>query len=77
MTRPSGGHGVWVTLPPDVDADALQQDARRKGVAMVGDRRLNVSAELVGRLHVVLGAAIEATERALVVDTSICGQHDG
>jgi DNA-binding transcriptional MocR family regulator len=32
-SRPRGGHTVWVTLPPGVDADAVLRDALRAGVA--------------------------------------------
>ena len=31
-TQPRGGHSVWLTLPPDVDADALHQAALDAGV---------------------------------------------
>jgi GntR family transcriptional regulator/MocR family aminotransferase len=31
-TRPQGGHAVWLTLPPDVDAAALQQEAVANGI---------------------------------------------
>lgn len=31
--RPGGGQSVWVTLPPEVDADALYRAARAAGIA--------------------------------------------
>ncbi len=32
-TRPRGGHGLWLTLPPGVDGDALAHDAAAAGIA--------------------------------------------
>jgi DNA-binding transcriptional MocR family regulator len=32
-TEPRGGHAVWVTLPPGIDPDRLEQAARDRGVA--------------------------------------------
>lgn len=31
-TRPQGGHAVWLTLPPGVDAAALHQEAGARGI---------------------------------------------
>jgi 2-aminoadipate transaminase len=57
-TRPRGGHTVWITLPPDVDADALLQSALDAGIryspgdVFCGDGR--------GRRHVALSFANHA-----------------
>lgn len=32
-TRPSGGHGIWLTLPPEVSGATLQQSAMASGIA--------------------------------------------
>ena len=32
-TRPRGGHGVWLTLPPGVDPEALAHAAALAGIA--------------------------------------------
>jgi GntR family transcriptional regulator/MocR family aminotransferase len=57
-TRPRGGHSVWLTLPTDVDADALWQSALDAGVRYSpGDV---FCGEGRGRRHLALSFANQA-----------------
>jgi len=60
-TRPSGGRLVWVTLPGDVDPEALAADAGAAGIAY--GRGEMFTLDDAGRRSLVLSFVNEGTER--------------
>ncbi len=60
VAEPRSGHLVWVTLPPGVDADRLDQAARARGVASTRGEVFHVDG--TGGEHLALAfSALDAT----------------
>jgi 2-aminoadipate transaminase len=49
-TEPRGGHIVWVTLPPGIDPDRLEQAARDRGVAYTRGEVFHLDGRGAGHL---------------------------
>src|SRR6185312_3004158 len=49
-TEPRSGHVVWLTLPPGIDPDRLEQAARDRGVAYTRGEVFHVDGRGAGHL---------------------------
>ncbi len=62
-TRPRGGHGIWITLPPEVDADALALAAVEASMAIVRGDAFYVDGRGGDCLHLSFAPLTPATIR--------------
>jgi GntR family transcriptional regulator/MocR family aminotransferase len=55
-TRPRGGHGIWLTLPASVDADALRSAAANASMAIAGGQSFHFDGRGGDCLHLAFAA---------------------